>query len=88
MAFIAAAISFLYCLQRACLLSYLQDSLQRSRQIVELPSQDEMELHAGSSEAFQTISEGVFSEVGMQDAAQPRSYAVCIPRAGCGVFSS
>ena len=43
MAFMAAANSFLYCLQCACLLSYLQDSLQRSRQIVELPSQDEME---------------------------------------------
>src|SRR5215207_3790097 len=43
MAFMAAVTSFLYCLQRARLLSYLQDSLRGSRQIVDLPSQDEME---------------------------------------------
>src|SRR5829696_7225247 len=43
MAFMAAVTSFLYCLQRARLLSYLQDSLRGTRQTVELPSQDEME---------------------------------------------
>ena len=43
MAFIAAFASFPFCLQRPCLLSYLQDSLWGSRQPVHLPSQDEME---------------------------------------------
>src|SRR5215203_5580063 len=43
MAFMVATISFLYCLQCACLLSYLQDSLRGSRQTVDVPSQDEME---------------------------------------------
>jgi hypothetical protein len=42
MAFMADVTSFLYAFS-ACLLSYLQNSLQRSLQIVELPSQDEME---------------------------------------------
>src|SRR5215211_1360666 len=43
MAFMAAFTSFLYCLQRTCLLFYLQDSLGGPRQTVELPSQNEME---------------------------------------------
>src|SRR5918995_6275156 len=43
MAFMAAVTSFLYCLQRARLLSYLQDSLRGPRQTVHLPSQDKME---------------------------------------------
>src|SRR3712207_639581 len=43
MAFMAAATSFLYCLQHDCLLSYLQDPLRGSRHTVDLPSQHEME---------------------------------------------
>src|SRR5215208_7513483 len=43
MAFMVAVTSFLYWLQRASLLSYLQGSLRGPRETVDLPSHDEME---------------------------------------------